>query len=78
MTSITTAAIPATGNKSGFAKAFVQIATFLIKIEIAYPEVAAPNKARNAFNHLGKTSVNKIAVTKHINAINAQITKCIE
>lgn len=70
-------AIPATGNSSGFAKAFVHIAIFLMKIEMAYPVVPAPIMAKTALNHLGKTSVKKIAVTKQINAMKTHITKCI-
>ena len=75
---ITTAQIPAVGNNCGLAKAFVQIAIFLIKIAKAYPEVPAPISVKKALNHFGNTSVKRIAVIKQISAMNAQITKCIE
>lgn len=77
-TNITTAQIPAVVHNSGFAKAFDMIAIFLMRIAIEYPEDAAPIKASIALNHFGNTSVKRIAVIKHINAINAQMTKCIE
>lgn len=76
--SIITAQIPAVVKSFGFAKAFVHIAIFRIKIARAYPEVPAPINAITALNHFGKTSVNKIAVIKQISAINTQMTKCIE
>lgn len=77
-TSIAAAQIPAVGNNCGFVKALVHIAIFLIKIASAYPDVPAPIRASIALNHLGNTSVKRIAVIKQISAINTQITKCIE
>ncbi len=76
--SIIAAQIPAVGKSSGLLNAFVHMAIFLMNIAIAYPAVALPSKARTALNHLGKTSANNTAVMRQINAINIQITKCIE